>query len=274
MSSSTDTTTNTTPPSSQTLHYADDPSRFPMEGGCSCGQTRYRLLRAPLVVHCCHCTACQRETGSAFAVNMMTEARHVVLLGPAAAGPTLPASPSAPDVFPPARPLPLPLDNDDKEKEKQQPPPQQPNTTSTTTTTNRMGMLLLQRATLPQESGDPQTVSHCATCLTAVWAEYGGLGPSVLFVRGGTLDRAWLVRPDVHLFVRSKRDFVVFGPDDKTPRFEGYYDRRHVWRAESLKRWDEVVMPGILKGREEEEEERRRRLRGKEPGTAAAGTTM
>lgn len=76
----------------------------------------------------------------------------------------------------------------------------------------------------------------------------------MLFLRGGTLDRAWLVAPDVHLFVRSKRDFVVLADDDTTPKFEGYYDRRKVWRMESLERWDSVVLPGILKYRESQDQ--------------------
>lgn len=54
---------------------------FPVEGGCGCGKVRYRLLTKPLAVHCCHCTWCQRETGSAFAVNAMIESDRVVNLG-------------------------------------------------------------------------------------------------------------------------------------------------------------------------------------------------
>lgn len=50
------------------------------EGGCSCGAVRYRLLDVPLFVHCCHCTWCQRESGSAFAVNVLIEASKVALL--------------------------------------------------------------------------------------------------------------------------------------------------------------------------------------------------
>ena len=50
-----------------------------MKGGCTCGAVRYRLTSKPLFVHCCHCTWCQRETGSAFAVNAMIEADRVVL---------------------------------------------------------------------------------------------------------------------------------------------------------------------------------------------------
>ena len=50
------------------------------EGGCSCGATRYRMLSAPLIVHCCHCSWCQRETGSAFAINALIETDRLQLL--------------------------------------------------------------------------------------------------------------------------------------------------------------------------------------------------
>jgi hypothetical protein len=41
---------------------------------------RYRLTSAPLFVHCCHCRWCQRETGTAFALNAMIETDRVALL--------------------------------------------------------------------------------------------------------------------------------------------------------------------------------------------------
>jgi len=44
-----------------------------MEGRCTCGEIRYRLTDRPLFTHCCHCTWCQRETGSAFVLNAMIE---------------------------------------------------------------------------------------------------------------------------------------------------------------------------------------------------------
>ena len=56
-------------------------SVYPIDGGCDCGRVRYRMLTAPLVVHCCHCRWCQRETGSSFALNAMIEADRVVDLG-------------------------------------------------------------------------------------------------------------------------------------------------------------------------------------------------
>jgi hypothetical protein len=51
-----------------------------IEGTCTCGAVRYRLTERPLFVHACHCTWCQRETGSAFALNAMIEAEYVDLL--------------------------------------------------------------------------------------------------------------------------------------------------------------------------------------------------
>lgn len=50
------------------------------EGGCSCGAVRYRLGSDPLVTHCCHCLNCQRQTGSAFVVNLLIETDRVELL--------------------------------------------------------------------------------------------------------------------------------------------------------------------------------------------------
>jgi len=50
------------------------------EGGCACGDVRYRLTSDPLFVHCCHCLNCQRQTGSAFVVNVLIETDRVELL--------------------------------------------------------------------------------------------------------------------------------------------------------------------------------------------------
>ena len=50
------------------------------EGGCACGHVRYRVESEPLIVHCCHCSVCQRQNGSAFAVNALIEANRVSLL--------------------------------------------------------------------------------------------------------------------------------------------------------------------------------------------------
>jgi hypothetical protein len=51
-----------------------------LDGGCTCRFVRYRFDGPPLFVHCCHCRWCQRETGSAFALNALIEADRVQLL--------------------------------------------------------------------------------------------------------------------------------------------------------------------------------------------------
>ena len=50
------------------------------DGGCSCGAVRYRLASDPLFIHCCHCLNCQRQTGSAFVINLLIEADRVEVL--------------------------------------------------------------------------------------------------------------------------------------------------------------------------------------------------
>ena len=50
------------------------------EGGCACGAVRYRLTSEPLFTHCCHCLNCQRQTGSAFVINLLIEADRMALL--------------------------------------------------------------------------------------------------------------------------------------------------------------------------------------------------
>ena len=49
------------------------------DGGCTCRHVRYRMASKPMWVNACHCTWCQRETGSAFATNAMIEADRVEL---------------------------------------------------------------------------------------------------------------------------------------------------------------------------------------------------
>jgi len=53
---------------------------FPLEGGCTCRNVRYRMATKPLFVHCCHCRWCQRETGASFALNALIESDRVKLL--------------------------------------------------------------------------------------------------------------------------------------------------------------------------------------------------
>ena len=41
-----------------------------MEGGCQCRKVRYRLEGEPLELAVCHCTECQRQSGSAFGMSL------------------------------------------------------------------------------------------------------------------------------------------------------------------------------------------------------------
>jgi hypothetical protein len=113
------------------------------EGGCSCGAVRYRLTSEPLFVHCCHCLNCQRQTGSAFVINMLVEADRVQL---------------------------------------------------------RAGDPVVVDA--PRDDGSVQRIFRCSACQVAVFSEYGW--PELRFVRAGTLDEPAAVRPDVHIYTRSK----------------------------------------------------------------------
>jgi hypothetical protein len=42
---------------------------LPQEGGCRCGQVRFRINAKPLLTMACHCTGCQRMTASAYSLS-------------------------------------------------------------------------------------------------------------------------------------------------------------------------------------------------------------
>src|SRR5271156_4682874 len=68
------------------------PISLPIAGGCNCQKVRYQIEATPLIVHCCHCSWCQRETGTAFALNAVIESSNVTHLG---AEPEIILTPSA-----------------------------------------------------------------------------------------------------------------------------------------------------------------------------------
>ncbi len=53
---------------------------FPQEGGCLCGDARYRLAEDPVMVYACHCTDCQTETGTAFSLSTIVRREALELL--------------------------------------------------------------------------------------------------------------------------------------------------------------------------------------------------
>ena len=50
------------------------------EGRCACGFVSYEVKSAPLITHCCHCRYCQRQTGTAFALNALFAACQLNIL--------------------------------------------------------------------------------------------------------------------------------------------------------------------------------------------------
>ncbi len=44
---------------------------LPMEGGCRCRQVRFCISEAPILTSACHCTGCQRMTGSAYSLTVI-----------------------------------------------------------------------------------------------------------------------------------------------------------------------------------------------------------
>jgi hypothetical protein len=145
-----------------------------LEGGCACGTVRYRLGSPPMFVHCCHCRDCQRQTGSAFALNALIDADRVLLLSGNA-----------------------------------------------------------EPIAVPTPSGKPHEIYRCSSCRVALWSIYGGV-QKLRFVRVGTLDDAAALKPDVHIYVRSKLPWVTL--PENVPAFDSYYDSRKLWPAESLQR--------------------------------------
>ncbi len=50
------------------------------EGRCTCGAVKFKLNAKPMMVHACHCSQCQRVTGSAFVMNAMIEKSQLELI--------------------------------------------------------------------------------------------------------------------------------------------------------------------------------------------------
>ncbi|QFI68381.1 GFA family protein [Sinorhizobium alkalisoli] len=158
----------------------------PIEGGCFCGRIRYRLKRRPMFVHCCHCTDCQRQVGSAFAINGLVEAENVELL---------------------------------------------------------QGEPVL--VTLTTESGRPHDVYRCAGCQSPLWSDYGRR-KWLSFLRLATLDRPSEFTPDVHIYTRSKLDWLPLPPGARA--FEAYYNLKAEWPKESLERLEAARAKAKAKG--------------------------
>lgn len=121
---------------------------------------------------------CQRQTGSAFVINLLIEADRVEIL----------------------QGSPHPID-------------------------------------APRDDGSVQRIFRCPCCEVAVFSQY--TAPAVRYVRGGTLDDPSDIRPDVHIFARSKVRWVTL--PQQTPAFDVYYDTDQLWPPDSLRRLRAVL---------------------------------
>jgi len=88
-------------------------------------------------------------------------------------------------------------------------------------------------------SGKPHDVFFCDACGTYVWSRYHGAPGDFLFVRAGTLDRPDTVRPDVHIFTRSRLPWLELPAG--VPAFEAFYKIDRVWSPESRERFRRAV---------------------------------
>lgn len=149
--------------------------KYPIEGGCDCGEVRYRLTTAPMFVNCCHCRWCQRGSGSAFAINAIIETDRV-------------------------------------ERLKGEP----------------------EMVGTPTASGKGQQIARCPRCRIALWSHYAGGGPTLSFIRVGSLDEPDQLPPDIHVFTSTRQPWVRL--PESVPAVEAYYDRHQHWPATSIAR--------------------------------------
>lgn len=54
--------------------------RLPLTGACQCRKVRYEIRQEPLTVYACHCTECQRQSGSAFSLSMIVPREAVAVV--------------------------------------------------------------------------------------------------------------------------------------------------------------------------------------------------
>ncbi|MGI3165907.1 GFA family protein [Pseudooceanicola sp. 200-1SW] len=52
---------------------------LPLTGGCQCGAVRYRVTGAPVTFYLCHCSRCQRQSGSAFGESLQLRPEDLVI---------------------------------------------------------------------------------------------------------------------------------------------------------------------------------------------------
>ena len=54
--------------------------QLPLSGACQCRRVRYEINEEPLTVYACHCTECQRQSGSAFSLSMVVPRESITVV--------------------------------------------------------------------------------------------------------------------------------------------------------------------------------------------------
>jgi hypothetical protein len=93
---------------------------------------------------------------------------------------------------------------------------------------------------VPRENGS-HDIYRCPSCQTAVWSDYGRR-LNIRFVRVGTLDKPGALKPDVHIYTRTKAKWLKL--PKRTPSFRDYYNTRKLWPKASLKRLNAALRKG------------------------------
>jgi hypothetical protein len=90
---------------------------------------------------------------------------------------------------------------------------------------------------VPAGTGQPHELFYCATCATYVWSKYHAAPGDTLLVRAGTLDDPAQIKPDVHIFTRSKMPWLELPKD--VPQFEAMYVPKDFWTPEIFARFQQ-----------------------------------
>lgn len=123
-----------------------------MTGGCLCGAVRYQIEGAPKFVGVCHCKHCQKQSGSAFSVNLGVSGSKLAITG----------------------------------------------------TVKSFDDAAASGATLSRR--------FCPECGSALFS-VSDASPNLIFVKGGSLDDASVLKPVMHVWTASAQPWVTIDPD-------------------------------------------------------------
>lgn len=145
---------------------------FLQHGSYNCQSIRYPITDAPLFTQICHCTVCQKRTGSAFFINVMVFEIDFTL------------TKGAPE-----------------------------------------------RYSSATGSSAELSAFACPSCRDILHYTHPGY-QRIIFIQGGTLDDSSWLKPQAHIFTKSKPAWVELS--DEIPAYPEMYELEDVWPKESL----------------------------------------